>query len=206
MAGRISFSSGTVLIIAGGGLILISLLVGEGIDRPFLKMPLGLWGTLILGWLLVGMGVIAFAAKRSQSPEEKAQRIDENDFIVSLRVWLIAAAADGVLRDDEIEIISRNALKYFGRDIDAAFIQESYETLKVRTSARAINEELLSSELPLSQEGIRHTLLGAIYVALFDGELDTDERRVIDQLANVFRLDQQTIDGLIGEVAAEISA
>jgi tellurite resistance protein len=197
--------NGPAFILAGVIILSMSFVMGEAANRPLLKQPIGVWGAISLGAILTLLGLILFIQSRSQSPEEWARRSEENDFVVSLRLWLIVAAVDGDLKGSEIDVIRRNALQYFGRDIDDAFVRETYSAVKKRTTVKAIEEELLSSAMPLTAEGIRNTLLGAISVALFDGELDQDEKRVIDELADVFNLDADSIDQLIGDVSADIS-
>lgn len=195
---------GLGLFVVGSALLLGCLYLAEGADRPYLRQPLPLLGATLLGLVMAVFGLLRLVGRRMMSDETRSRKIAENDLVVSLRIWLIAAAADGVLRDREVERIILNAKAYYDLDIDDAFVRETYEKLKSRTGAREIDEELFASAMPLSEEGVRHTLVGAISVALFDGELDVDERRVIDELATQFRLDQEAIDRLIAEVSVEL--
>ncbi len=191
-------------IAAGLTVILGCVYLAEGMEKPVLQQPLALWGAFILGAALIAIGVTRWAASPG-SAEEAREMIAENDFIVSLRIWLIAAAADGVLDAREIDVIVRNAKACFGRDIDEAFVRKTYEVMKRRTGARHIDDELFSTEILLSAEGVRHTLYGAIYVALFDGDLDHEERRVIDEIASRLELTPELIDRMIAEVSTDIA-
>lgn len=192
--------------LATGALILAgALLAADGAERPFAEQPLALWGVEILAVILIGVGLVRLLTSGGLTAGARQARATENDVVVCLRIWLIAAAADGALHDREIAVIIRNAERYFGLSIDREFVQAVYEQVKSRTGGRDIDDELFASDEPLTAEGVRRVLVGAIHVALFDGELDPHERRVIDRLATQFKLDPETIDAMIADARREIA-
>lgn len=198
--------NGLEWLIVGAVIMATSLLIVEGADRPFIEQPLPLWGVEILALILMGVGVYRLLSGGGLGEAARAARARDNDLVVCLRIWLIAAAADGALHEREIAVIIRNAKRYFDLTIDRDFVCEIYEQMKARTSPSDIDDELFASEEPLTADGVRRVLVGAIHVALFDGELDPHERRVIDRLATQFELDSQMIDEMIAEARAEIAA
>lgn len=205
MTARQFFRSGVGVLLGGAVVILATLYFAEGVDRPILRQPLAIWSAYAVGVLLVLIGLLRIVTRAPINEARRDRSVEENDLVVSLRIWLIAAAADGRLHDKEVEVIRLCATRYFDLDLDDAFIRKTYAKLRMRTTERAIDEELMASELPLSADGIRKALLGAIYVTLFDGALDADERRVIDRIAARFELEPAVIDGLIDEVRADIA-
>jgi tellurite resistance protein len=105
-----------------------------------------------------------------------------------LEVAYLAAAADGVLADDEINLLVTNLHSWLGEELPAAFLVELFEHLGQQLAKEGYQARLDALAKILDRESRLVAYRLACVTALVDHDVHDDELRVLERIVDAFHI------------------